>query len=717
MAPAILSLALLAAPLAGHAQTTDRVLSEATIFDGDKCAVVGIGLNLPVQLVSSFPTGHGDELRIRVSPIEGGVSMIGVRESLRPPKSDLAGIAKIEFEGDRPEGPTLTITFERPVYFQLGQGADFRSFVLAISGDQPNPECLPTEKRPLDMAAKPVDAALPAATTSAPDSTMSEADRALLTDARAALTGGDYPRAIQLLTRLVEQPSGPASREARELLGLARERNGQLAHAKGEYETYLRLYPEGPDSDRVRQRLAALIATGGRPTTTADASSAKKPAGEWRAGGSFSSFYMRDESYEQIDDSATSTTTTVADVNLNQLLSTLDTFAAYSSPGLKMKLRATGSYTQDFRPGADNIGALSALYLEAYDPSQNYYGRIGRQNRSTGGVLGRFDGLLVSARLNSTLKLEGVAGAPVDTPKDLSIDSSRRFYGASLVFGRFFNAFDGDLYVIEQKASGQIDRRAVGAELRYVEKGRSVFTALDYDVHFSRLNFALINGSWAYGQGGTVSFAADYRHSPLLFTTNALLGQTVFNLDDLRGLYSDAEIKSLALDRSAESRSLSLGVSQPLTQKLSLNLDATASDVSATPASGGVPASPASGTEYYYSVQLIGSSLFKEGDIGILGLRYADTASANRWVVDINTRYPWSRELRFSPRLRVSYRESKTSDETQISVRPSFRVNYNPRGKLQYEIEFGGEWLQSDSSLGRDTTRGYFINAGIRRDF
>lgn len=718
LGPALLALAVVAAP-AAYAQTTDRVLSEATIHDGDRCAIVGISLNLPVQLVSSFPAGFGDEVRIRVSPIEGGDGMSTARESLRPPKSDLAAISKIEFEGDRPEGPTLTITFDRPVYFQLGQGSDFRSFVLAVSGDQPNPECLPTEKRPLEMAAKPLATPLPAiAPPSTADQAMSEADRTLITEARAALTGGDYPRAIQLLTKLASQPASPASREARELLGVARERNGQMAHAKGEYEIYLQLYPEGPDADRVRQRLAALIATGGRPAPAAEPPAGRgKPAGEWKSGGSFSAFYMRDQSYQQIDDAATSTTTTEADVNLDQVLSTLDTFAAYSTPNLKMKLRATGSFTQDFRDGSSDIGTLSALYLEAYDAGQRHYGRIGRQSRSTGGVLGRFDGLLVSTRLTSTLKLEGVAGAPVDSPKEVGIDSSRYFYGASLVFGRFANAFDGDLYIIEQRAAGMIDRQAVGVELRYVEKGRSVFTAVDYDIHFSQLNYALINGSWSYGEGGTVSFAADYRRSPLLFTSNALLGQTVFNLDDLRGLYSDTEIQTLAIDRSAESRSVTIGVSQPISAKLSVNVDATASDVAATPASGGVPATVASGTEYYYSAQLIGSGLIKEGDIGIVGLRYADTASADRWVLDINTRYPWSRELRLNPRLRLGYRESKTSDETQISIRPSFRVNFNPRGKLQYELEFGGEWLRSESSISRDTSTGYFLSVGIRRDF
>jgi len=720
-AAALVALTVLAAPRAPLAQTADRVLSEATIHDGDRCAIVGVSLNFPVRFISAFPAGYGDEVRIRIAPIEGGegVGFTTQRESLRPPTSDLAGIAKIEFEGDRPEGPTLTITFEHPTYFQVAQGGDFRSFVLAVSGDQPNPECLPTQQRPLDVAAKPAEAPLPAtaAPSATPDQAMSAADRALITDARAALTGGDYPRAIQVLTKLTQQPAGPASREARELLGIARERNGQAAHAKAEYEEYLRLYPEGPDSDRVRQRLAALISTAGRPRPTTELTAAGKPKGEWKSGGSFSAFYMRDESYQQVDDAASSTTTTQADTNLNQILSAFDSFVAYGSPDLKMKFRATGTYTEDFRQDGVSEGALSAFYLEAFDAGQRYYGRIGRQTRSTGGVLGRFDGALVSTRLTPTLKLEGVAGAPVDSPREVVIDTNRYFYGVSLVFGRFANAWDGDIYAIEQRSSGMIDRRAVGAELRYVERGRSVFGAVDYDVHFNQLNYALVNGSWSYGDGGAFTFALDYRKSPLLFTGNALLGQAVRNLDDLRGLYSDAEIRQLALDRSAEARSATLGFSRPINAKLSFNVDATASDLSSTPTSGGVPATTASGTEYFYSAQLIGSSLFKEGDIGILGLRYADTATSNRWVVDVNTRYPWSRDLRINPRLRLGYRENKTDNGTEMSARPSIRVNYVSRRRLQYELEFGGEWLKADTPTGKETTNGYFVNFGIRRDF
>ncbi|MBK7285565.1 MAG: hypothetical protein IPI83_15680 [Sphingomonadales bacterium] len=78
-------------------------------------------------------------------------------------------------------------------------------------------------------------------------------------DAEAALKAGENDRAIQILTMALTFPENEHSARARELLGLTRERKGQAAHARAEYEEYLRRYPAGEASDRVRQRLAALL--------------------------------------------------------------------------------------------------------------------------------------------------------------------------------------------------------------------------------------------------------------------------------------------------------------------------------------------------------------------------------------------------------------------------------------------------------------------------
>ena len=94
---------------------------------------------------------------------------------------------------------------------------------------------------------------------------MPEAERkALLDNARSAMSKRDYPRAIELLTKLTAPARISRPARAQELLGLARERAGQLAHAKAEYGEYLRRYPDGDAAPRLRQRMRLLSSAGRR---------------------------------------------------------------------------------------------------------------------------------------------------------------------------------------------------------------------------------------------------------------------------------------------------------------------------------------------------------------------------------------------------------------------------------------------------------------------
>jgi hypothetical protein len=79
-----------------------------------------------------------------------------------------------------------------------------------------------------------------------------------LAQAKDAFRHKDYATAIPLLTQLTQQPEFPQRADAQEMLALARERSGQVAHAKAEYEDYLQRYPAGDGATRVRKRLQAL---------------------------------------------------------------------------------------------------------------------------------------------------------------------------------------------------------------------------------------------------------------------------------------------------------------------------------------------------------------------------------------------------------------------------------------------------------------------------
>src|SRR5262249_45007025 len=115
----------------------------------------------------------------------------------------------------------------------------------------------------------------------------------LFDEARKALRARHYPEAIEMFTKLQRQPEFAERAEVQELLGLARERAGEIAQAKAEYEEYLRRYPKGPAAERVRTRLRILrAATTGNRNGVFDGSAGSGRG--WNISGGVTQLYQRD---------------------------------------------------------------------------------------------------------------------------------------------------------------------------------------------------------------------------------------------------------------------------------------------------------------------------------------------------------------------------------------------------------------------------------------
>ena len=134
----------------------------------------------------------------------------------------------------------------------------------------------------------------------------------MLREARVALENHQYPQAVDLLNTLLRQPEYPARADAQELLGLVRERAGQLALAKAEYEDYLRRYPDRHGAARVRSRLQALAAASLAPKSTGEFGAGA--ADHWTMAGSAALTYQYGTN--QIVSSGTTTTTTAVNAAL-----------------------------------------------------------------------------------------------------------------------------------------------------------------------------------------------------------------------------------------------------------------------------------------------------------------------------------------------------------------------------------------------------------------
>ncbi|PLX98111.1 MAG: hypothetical protein C0623_13760 [Desulfuromonas sp.] len=535
-------------------------------------------------------------------------------------------------------------------------------------------------------------------------------EQALFDEGKAAMIAGNYRRAVQVYTRLVQSGDPGVRQQAQEFLGLARERNGQLAHARAEYETYLELYPEAEGFARVKQRLAGLLTAHETPKEKLRQAKEALSENQWQLEeyGSFYQYYDRD---------VTNSDTTGHIVNRDSLSSNLDANVRLRSDNYDVRAAFVGGFENNYLPDGEDESTISSLYIDTLARKIDLSARIGRQTRSSGGVLGRFDGGLLRWQLHDMVAMNLVGGYPVASAADTTIDTERPFYGVSIYLGTFANRWNVSTYYITQENDGVLDRQAVGGEVRYFDPTLSFFSLVDYDTSYSELNTALLTANWQLPGKTSLNLSVDYRNSPVLMTSNALQGQPVYSISELQALYTDEEIRQLALDRTAKSTSYTFGVTQPLTQKFQLSGDVTASRFSSTPASGGVAAQPGTDTELYYSLQLIGSSLFKVGDIAIFGLRYSDSTSSKLYSANVNTRYPVTRNFRVNPRVVYDYRTNKLDDGSLWKFRPLLRLDYVLKRQYHFEFEGGGEWSSEKTAGLQEDRRGYFFTVGYRVEF
>lgn len=720
---------------------TDRVLAGHQVATRGNCTFVKISFNIRISYVGHFPDSRGEEVRINVRPLDPGQAasaLLSPRESLRPPQLPGAPIKAIEFETARAGNPTLLVGFFRATAFQVGPGSDFQSIVIAIARDGARGSCAPAfpEDQTKSWTATvvplpgdaPTAAQAPARDRNRPAGRISAADlkasAAAMDEARAALKRGNYVGAVRLFARVLAYPEHQHSAEAQELIGVAYYKNKQFDQARAEYEDYLQRYPSGDGAESVRQRLDALI-TASLPREEKLRAARKAQGGgsgetTYTISGSASQFYVRDDSFRVLRDPSLPPALN-ADredhrVHRHALLSSLDVIAGWGNDQYRSKLRFSGTEEHGFDDNSD-IYSVSALFFETSVRDWGALLRLGRQTRSTGGVLGRFDGAFASWQAAPWLRWNVVAGSPVASRRDEPFKDEKTMFGTSVDFGPLFGGLEFSLFAIEQQAHGILDRQAVGAEMRYLADRRSAFATLDYDVHLNQLNAAILSGSWTFEDKSTLSAGIDYRKSPYLTRWNALQGQPYRSLYELLKARTAEEVDQMAIDRTAAYSSATVGYAMPLTPKLQLSFDATAAHIDGTIASFGVDATPHMGNELYLAAQLIGTSLFRDEDMFIIGARFADRQDSYTYVVDLSTRLPLTAEWRINPRLLLSYREGRIIDFTEYSVLPSVLLNYYITRDFTLELEVGARWTRHLQAGAQEDTTDVFFTAGFRYDF
>jgi hypothetical protein len=705
-------LTLLIQGVAQAGPTPQRVLEAIEMRETGKGIDVVVRFMTPVRYLRHAPATSGNTLQIQIDPIalsRGDAPLLANHEVMSAPPDSPVPLIEVSYEGGRPDGRFLVLRFSRTVHFDVRQGGDFRSLVIAVRERS--------------------DRGTAAATGSEDPAARSDQ---LMATGRAALTAGDFDQAIRVFTKVVTFGEHENSREAKELLGVARERNGQLAHAKAEYEEYLKWYPGGDGAQRVRQRLDAMLTANARPPekTGGRLDSSIRPT-EFELFGSAATQYRR----EVLDSDASGKLVTDS-----SLFSDLSVSSRARSENFLWRGLAAGSYRADFTDAAEgNETRISALFVDVGQRTGPYSATFGRQPGNTAGVTSRFDGVRVSRRILERWKVSLRGGFPVEIQTSDQIETGRYLYGVSLDGEDLAGRIDMQVFALQQQADGLLDRSGVGGELRYADDRLFVASYVDYDLQFGDLNTALLSGNWQLGPSTSATFFADYRNSPILASWNALQGQSVERLDDLRDLFSNSEIKQLAQDRTPRSTLMSLGGSQQITDWLQFALDVSASNLSSTPASGGVEATPSTGWEFSYFPQLIASGLFTTGDVGTFGVRYFDGSVSDTWSLILNERFPITPTFRILPRVRLDWRNRRGRDEFQpnpddtaedpvaaaaaararngsLTVRPYLGVEWRV-WKLTLFGDAGLEWTSGSFDADGGDEFAYAFSGGVRYDF
>lgn len=537
---------------------------------------------------------------------------------------------------------------------------------------------------------------------------------ALMAEAARELAVNAFPRAVQLYTKVLQAPNHDRHAEAQEYLAVAREKSGQTAHAKAEYERYLANYPDGEAASRVRQRLAALVATdrlAKAQTETGSARPKHKPASDrsWRIQSYASQYYRRDVNQPNEDNDIVSQSALYSDLSID---------ARRRGERFDFATRITGGYRNDFldeNEGSGNQLRVAYAYADLADSVTGLRARVGRQSRNRAGVLGRFDGFNLGYRATERIFLNGVVGKPVNSAAD-GIDSSRLFYGSSVTVDEVLENLELSVFFIQQQIDGIDDRQAIGTDFRYLGENQSLWGLIDFDTLYNELGSAYIQGSWRFASRLTLHGSVDRRHSPFLSTGNALIGQPVASISDLLEIFPEEEVRKLSLDRSPLSTTYTVGISHSLSPRFQVNADANQTMIEASPESGGVATIPQS-TYRYVGTTLVAGSLVKEGDVSVLGFRYADSDTSEVVSLTLDTRYPVGRKWRINPRLRVDRRKNTNREGYQLFYTPGLRLQYRFGQKFRIDVEAGKRITRSENEVVDADRESYFFNIGYQAYF
>lgn len=219
----------------------NNILKNYTMQQQKELVRFTIYFNREIEYVDHRPRSKGKYVQVKLKIAHSLKSFNNGRETLVITGAEYPEIEKVVYEANTPGGPFLIIAFSTTMQFELITTELFDRLIFDIKREQ------------LDEHAGTVSSVDKSSVL-----TSEENSRHLLAEGRLALIDGRNEDAILIFTQFLNFNAKTYKRNAKELLGLARERNGQIDLALQEYASYLVLYPDSGRKIVVWQRLMAL---------------------------------------------------------------------------------------------------------------------------------------------------------------------------------------------------------------------------------------------------------------------------------------------------------------------------------------------------------------------------------------------------------------------------------------------------------------------------
>jgi hypothetical protein len=765
----VLCASLCLAPAAAFAQILDRI--EVSRANG--AAEIRIDFAVQVQYQRHTPPGKGRELNIFVKAINAPPPESEVTEErMTSPKTDLVPSFSVLYPH---LGNAVSIRFDRDTEWTVRSGPDSRSIIVTVpvlagardfvsevralpqapkakpvQGTPPAPVPMPV---PAPVAAPavaapamtaPAPAAEPTSAPVAPEAVAKDTGPAeptapaltaeeieamakgFMEDARKALAEKDLARAINRLNRTLGLPTNAQTEAAQAMIGDVREQNGEIAKAKAEYELYLKLYPNGTDAKRIKERLAALPTATTQRAQTRSRPLVRGPA-EWMVFGSLFQGYYTGKSHIEVTTPPPPglldfTTDTLSMTDQKALITNLDINARRRDGITDTRIVFRDADTRNFLTPSRSYNRLYSAYVEQSDKELGYFVRAGRQSPTGAGVLERFDGVNAGYSFADRWRVNGVAGYAVEFMSPYQ----KNFYGTSIEMQPQPDSIGLLGYAVRQNLDGALNRQAVGLETRYFDMHASAFSMLDYDTLYKGVNIFMLQGNYRSDDGINYFTYLDRRKTPSYSLTNVLQALNGMTIKEAISAVGIEQMRADARLLTATSNMASIGLTVPVSPQWQLGVDYRAASITGTrevaayptfdkPVPDNVAAQPASGISHVFGLQGIGTTLFGGNDVVVVNTNYIKNPTFRGQSLGGNFVHQIGDAWRFDLNLRY-YQQKDDQDQKQVRISPSLRIGYRWEQLASIEAEAGQEIVRIDGPTLIERDKRTYFYMGYRLD-